>query len=356
MHLADYTAGTGSGGGQTEFRFMDEVNSLAIKIDQAGDVLESCYQNPFGESLDCDDANSSSIPTDFTETHFTDKKRDAESGLDYFGARYYASNLSRFMSPDPSGLLYANPFNPQSLNLYSYAQNNPLTNIDPTGKDCVYLSNNSSSIEEVDADSDTSASDCGSTGGTHVTGSLTGYGSTDPDGTINEFYSNAYGTQNGSQNGMPNPSTVSGFFGYLGSFLTGSGPTNVLYGPGNTATQQMQNTQNVQKVTDQYLQAGCPGTPSNPAALAQGHASAYLDSAQNPSNGTQLEVGGYSGGVYTANGMTTFTINNPSSMSSLDGESAVNGSHSTDNPRGPTGAGHTVNQTFQWTEAGLCGH
>jgi hypothetical protein len=271
-------------------------------------------------------------------------------------ARYYSSYTGRFMSPDPSGLLYANPLNPQSLNLYSYAQNNPLTNIDPTGKDCVYLSNNSSSIEEVDADSDTSASDCGSTGGTHVTGSLTGYGSTDPDGTINEFYSNAYGTQNGSQNGMPNPSTVSGFFGYLGSFLTGSGPTNVLYGPGNTATQQMQNTQNVQKVTDQYLQAGCPGTPSNPAALAQGHASAYLDSAQNPSNGTQLEVGGYSGGVYTANGMTTFTINNPSSMSSLDGESAVNGSHSTDNPRGPTGAGHTVNQTFQWTEAGLCGH
>ena len=314
-----------------------------------GRYVAGFYNLPFGDDFGPYTAEPSSH-------HFTGQLYDAETYLDYFGARHYTPVWGRFMSPDPSGLLYANPFNPQSLNLYSYAQNNPLTNIDPTGKDCVYLSNNSSSIEEVDADSDTSASDCGSTGGTHVTGSLTGYGSTDPDGTINEFYSNAYGTQNGSQNGMPNPSTVSGFFGYLGSFLTGSGPTNVLYGPGNTATQQMQNTQNVQQTVNKYVQAGCPGTSGSPAPLQQGHAAAYLDSAQNPTNGTQLEVGGYSGGVYTVNGTTTFTINNPSSMSSLDGESALNGSHSTDNPNGPTGAGHTVNQTFQWTEIGLCGH
>jgi hypothetical protein len=118
----------------------------------------------------------------------------------------------------------------------------------------------------------------------------------------------------------------------------------------------MQNTQNVQQAVNKYVQASCPGTPGSSAPLQQGHAAAYLDSAQNPTNGTQLEVGGYSGGVYTVSGTTMFMINNPSSMSSLDGESAVNGSHSTDNPRGPTGAGHTVNQTFQWTEAGLCGH
>jgi hypothetical protein len=37
------------------------------------------------------------------------------------------------MSPDPSQLYYANPNNPQSLNLYTYAQNSPLVNIDPTG-------------------------------------------------------------------------------------------------------------------------------------------------------------------------------------------------------------------------------
>ncbi len=34
---------------------------------------------------------------------YTGKERDAESGLDYFGARYYGSNMGRFMSPDPIG-------------------------------------------------------------------------------------------------------------------------------------------------------------------------------------------------------------------------------------------------------------
>jgi RHS repeat-associated protein len=60
----------------------------------------------------------------------TGKERDAESGLDYFGARYNSSNMGRFMSPDPLG---GNLANPQSLNKYSYVLNNPLTNTDPTG-------------------------------------------------------------------------------------------------------------------------------------------------------------------------------------------------------------------------------
>jgi len=73
----------------------------------------------------------------FSRSLFTGKERDTESGNDYFGARYYASSMGRFMSPDPSQLYYADPANPQSLNLYSYGQNNPLINIDPNGMDCV---------------------------------------------------------------------------------------------------------------------------------------------------------------------------------------------------------------------------
>jgi RHS repeat-associated protein/prepilin-type processing-associated H-X9-DG protein len=69
--------------------------------------------------------------------HFTGKERDAESGLDYFGARYYASSMGRFMSPDWSAdtdpIPYADITNPQTLNLYSYAGNNPLSNTDADG-------------------------------------------------------------------------------------------------------------------------------------------------------------------------------------------------------------------------------
>jgi RHS repeat-associated protein len=77
------------------------------------------------------------LATCFSQSRFTAKERDSESGNDYFNARYYGSSIGRFLSPDPSQLAYADPTHPQSLTLYSYAWNNPLTNIDPTGLDCV---------------------------------------------------------------------------------------------------------------------------------------------------------------------------------------------------------------------------
>jgi RHS repeat-associated protein len=68
---------------------------------------------------------------------FTGKERDTESGNDYFEARYYSSNLGRFMSPDWSAkeepIPYAKLDNPQSLNLYAYVGNNPATEIDADG-------------------------------------------------------------------------------------------------------------------------------------------------------------------------------------------------------------------------------
>lgn len=64
---------------------------------------------------------------------FTGKERDSESGLDYFGARYYGSALGRFSSPDPEQAS-ASLFNPQLWNGYSYSINNPLAYKDPDGR------------------------------------------------------------------------------------------------------------------------------------------------------------------------------------------------------------------------------
>ena len=93
---------------------------------------------------------------------FTGKERDTESGLDYFGARYYSSNMGRFSSPDPSGLYFADPTNPQSLNLYSYALNNPLKFIDPSGlTPCDYGPSDQGGNDYEDADNDKECTDNG---------------------------------------------------------------------------------------------------------------------------------------------------------------------------------------------------
>ncbi|MEO8659375.1 MAG: RHS repeat-associated core domain-containing protein [Bryobacteraceae bacterium] len=56
-------------------------------------------------------------------------------GSDYFGARYFSSAQGRFTSVDPIWVTMERLMDPQRLNLYSYARNNPLRFIDPDGMD-----------------------------------------------------------------------------------------------------------------------------------------------------------------------------------------------------------------------------
>jgi RHS repeat-associated protein len=73
----------------------------------------------------------------FLRSRYTGKERDTESGNDYFEARYYSSNMGRFMSPDWSAkeepVPYAKLDDPQTLNLYAYVGNNPLSRVDSDG-------------------------------------------------------------------------------------------------------------------------------------------------------------------------------------------------------------------------------
>jgi RHS repeat-associated protein len=68
---------------------------------------------------------------------FTGKERDGESGLDYYGARYYSNTIGRFVSADwsaaPVPIPYASLTNPQTLNLYAMAHDNPSSFADLDG-------------------------------------------------------------------------------------------------------------------------------------------------------------------------------------------------------------------------------
>ena len=121
-HLATFTPGTG---GQAYWDLADWLGTERVRVNAiTGAVSEKCTSLPWGDNLQCSS-------TDLSPMHFTGKQRDPESGLDNFGARYNSSSLGRFMSPDSSA--YAKPLNPQSWNLYSYALNNTLLYVDPTG-------------------------------------------------------------------------------------------------------------------------------------------------------------------------------------------------------------------------------
>ena len=147
---------------QTEnFALTNWLGSEAVRTNPTTGIPQAAFvSQPFG---DFQTALFSTIPDD--DIHFTGKERDPESGNDYFGARYFGSSMGRFMSPDPSGLSYADPTNPQSLNLYSYVLNNPLHNIDPSGEECVW---DDGSYDAAD-DPDTGSADmCSGQGGTWI--------------------------------------------------------------------------------------------------------------------------------------------------------------------------------------------
>ena len=132
LYAGSRHVGTYSGGptGATYFSYDDWLGSERVRTHMNGSTSETCTSLPFGDGQTCTGAEISPI-------HFTGKQRDTETGNDYFGASYYSSSLARFVTPDwsknPQGVPYADFANPQSLNLYGYVRNNPLSTIDPDG-------------------------------------------------------------------------------------------------------------------------------------------------------------------------------------------------------------------------------
>jgi RHS repeat-associated protein len=89
----------------------------------SGAELESTEYLPFGSQRSHSGTNTS-------DYRYTDQEFDSENGLYNYNARLYDPFIGRFITPDT---IVPEPYNPQSLNRYSYCLNNPLIYTDPSG-------------------------------------------------------------------------------------------------------------------------------------------------------------------------------------------------------------------------------
>src|SRR5688572_992443 len=104
----------------------DAIGSVRMITNANGQVLARYDFLPFGEPW--------GSSTNVDPRQFAGKERDAETGFDYFGARYYASNVGRFTTADQAVDVRSAIVSPQLWNKYSYVSNNPLRKIDPDGR------------------------------------------------------------------------------------------------------------------------------------------------------------------------------------------------------------------------------
>ena len=126
-----------------EFYHLDGLGSVRAVTDMSGAVVERHDYLPFGEEW-CAGPPSGvcGSVTAGQPKRFTGKERDAETGLDYFGARYYGSKIGRFTTVDPVLDQKAALVNPQKWNRYAYGLNNPLRFVDPDGREGAELNQN----------------------------------------------------------------------------------------------------------------------------------------------------------------------------------------------------------------------
>lgn len=134
--IAEYTSTTPQSNG-TSYLTSDHLGSTRVVTDASGVVKGRHDYLPYGEEVGAGIGSRTTGlgygQADGIRQKFTSKERDAESGLDYFGARYYSSAQGRFTSADA---FWKDSYvgDPQSWNKYAYARNSPLKYVDPTGE------------------------------------------------------------------------------------------------------------------------------------------------------------------------------------------------------------------------------
>jgi RHS repeat-associated protein len=109
---------------QTHYQLTSHLQSNTLELDDKAQTLNYEHYYPYGGTAIIAGKNKTQVQQ--KRYRYTGKERDDSSGLSYYGARYLAPWLTRWISPDSAGAV-------DGLNLYVYVGNNPLKYIDPMG-------------------------------------------------------------------------------------------------------------------------------------------------------------------------------------------------------------------------------
>jgi len=107
----------------------DIAGTPLAATDASGNLLWKESYRPYGERLKKQDGGTNAM-------WFSGKPQDDETGLSYFGARYYDPVIGRFTGMDPNGFVESNI---HSFNQYAYGNNNPYKFVDPNGRFAVLV-------------------------------------------------------------------------------------------------------------------------------------------------------------------------------------------------------------------------
>ncbi|HYE55698.1 MAG TPA: RHS repeat-associated core domain-containing protein, partial [Chitinophagaceae bacterium] len=107
------------------FNYDNHAGSATMELDETAKVITYEEYFPFGTTSYLKSPDSTEVPA--RRYRYMGKERDEESGLSYYGARYYAPWLCRWTATDPAKL-------EDGLNLYGFVRNNPVMYNDPDGK------------------------------------------------------------------------------------------------------------------------------------------------------------------------------------------------------------------------------
>ncbi|MCA9549799.1 MAG: RHS repeat-associated core domain-containing protein, partial [Myxococcales bacterium] len=113
---------------RARYQLEDHLGTCTVEVDGSAQANVLTYEEYFPYGATAYRATRAGVDLSPKRYRYTTKERDEETGLDYFGARYYASWLGRWTAADPAGFV-------DGPNLFQYARSSSTQFVDPTGRE-----------------------------------------------------------------------------------------------------------------------------------------------------------------------------------------------------------------------------